>query len=236
MNIETKHYNFRDLTEDGDLHYRRQLRTLYDLASSKPGAIIVELGTQTGRSSTVFLQACHEHDGQLFSIDVDDCSQISQSERFHFVRSDSTDAEAIVQKHPEIKAGIDVLFVDTIHTRRHVEKEIRAWWPYLNAGASIAFDDVDPHYYRPGQKWDKATSEINKEEIAEFVEELFRANLDTIEMQVLNGHSGLAILTKHSPLGDGFNEPQPIRRRGLAARIYRDATLGSKRFLRRRST
>lgn len=47
---------------------------------------------------------------------------------------------------------IDLLFIDTIHTKEHTLKELHTYWPYLSKDAIVCFDDL----HRPGMEeaWD----------------------------------------------------------------------------------
>lgn len=214
LNTKTANYDFGSLyTTHPDRQVRRKMKVLYDTASSYNKPTIVELGTDRGLSATMFLQACKQNDGRLVSVDIRDCSQVSDDERFYFVQSDSTAADDIARSRPFLKDGIDVLYVDSLHERQHVEREVRNWWPYLKAGSTIIFDDVDPHVYRPGQRKDNAGSERNWQQIYDFVTELFWANVDDLEFTVHFGSTGLAVISKATPLGSTYRPPFPIKKR-----------------------
>lgn len=194
---------------------------MYGLARAFVRPTILELGTQRGVSTTVFLQACAENDGILFSVDVDDCSSVSDDPRFRFVRGDSTNAAHVIEKAPQVSEGIDLLYVDSLHTRDHVLRELRAWWPYLKQGSVIVFDDIDPHNYRPGQIRDNVGVETSNEQIALLIEEVYRANMDNLDLQFHLGGSGKAVLKKHGPIGEVLTVPSRLKKRGAFPKFVR---------------
>lgn len=221
LNTKTANYDFGSLYIDHpDKQVKRKMKILYDTASAYNNPTIVELGTDRGLSATMFLQACKQNDGRLVSVDIRDCSHVSDDERFHFVQSDSTAVDDIIRRKSFLKDGIDVLYVDSLHERQHVEREVANWWPYLKAGSTVIFDDVDPHVYRPGQRKDNAGSERNWQQIYDFVTELFWANVDDLEFTVHFGSTGLAIISKATPLGSAYRPPIAIRKRTSFDYLY----------------
>ena len=96
--------------------------------------VILELGVDKGLSTTVFLQACRMKNGNLVSVDIRDCSEISDSKYWTFVQSDSTDVDNILSKAPFLKEGIDVIYIDSLHNKDHVKKELNSWYPYMKKG------------------------------------------------------------------------------------------------------
>jgi predicted O-methyltransferase YrrM len=200
ITTSTKYFSFADFSESSNkftLQVRNGFMKLYDKAKTKSSPIIVELGTNKGMSTTVFLQAAKERDGKVFSVDIDSYfSDLTDDTRWTFIHSDSTDADGIVSKFPTLRAGIDILLIDSLHKRAHVEKEFFNWWPYLNEGALIIFDDIDSHNYRPNQPKDSRSAEFDWADIKNFVEEIFYANEDKFLLELHLGSTGFAIMTK----------------------------------------
>jgi predicted O-methyltransferase YrrM len=178
-----------------------QLMMMYRKAVRKVAPLILELGTGKGQSTTVLLQACEEKDGRLVSVDIVDCSQVSDSKRWQFVQSDSTDVELILYKAPYLKEGIDILYIDSFHRKEHVNAELTGWYPYMNEKAWIFFDDVDSNPYRKGHRKDKFQTELSCNEIHDYVKDFFYANEDSLRLSIMYGSTGLACLYKLSPQG-----------------------------------
>ena len=75
--------------------------------------IILELGVNRGGSTKIFLNYVEQNNGKVFSIDIKDCSNVSNSKKWSFLISDDLDYNYITTKFPEILInGIDILFVD----------------------------------------------------------------------------------------------------------------------------
>jgi hypothetical protein len=135
---------------------------------------------------------------------------VSDSKRWYFIQSDSTDVDNILSKAPFLKKGIDILYIDSYHTREHVEKELALWYPYMNSKSWIFFDDIDSNPYRKGNVKDSYTAEVNLDEIHEFVKSFFYANEDSLYLNMQYGSTGLACLYKLSAKGTKPNEAKPI--------------------------
>lgn len=211
--IRTKYHDFEEFraaeqSRTPSRHTAGQLMRMYRAAKELESPVILELGTARGESTTVFLQACHERGGRLVSVDVEDCSDVSDSDRWTFVKSDSTNVPFIVANASILEQGIDILYVDSLHQRDHVEKELMRWYPYLNEGANIFLDDVDSHPYRRGNRKDNVRAEIAFDEIRELVQGFFYANEDDLSLEIVFGSTGLAHMRKLSPRGTA---PQPAR-------------------------
>ena len=187
-----------------------QLMLMYRKAVEKSSPLILELGTATGQSTAVFLQACQEKDGRLVSVDIADCSQVSDSSTWQFVQSDSTDVDFILSRAPCLKDGIDILYIDSLHRKDHVKKELTGWYPYMNKQSWIFLDDVDANPYRKGNRKDKLSWEVAWDEIHEYVQSFFYANEDSLYLSVMYGSTGLACLYKLSPKGTMPQEAKSI--------------------------
>ena len=55
---------------------------LFPLISNIDKPNILELGVQRGRSTVKFLEICDKNDGYLFSVDIDDCSNVTKNKRW----------------------------------------------------------------------------------------------------------------------------------------------------------
>jgi len=224
--VSTKYHNFEDskkLEYGNKSKSSTQLMYMYQKVKELKNPLILELGTEKGVSTTIFLQVCEENNGQLISIDINNCSDISKSSRWEFIQSDSTDINFILSKAPHLRNGIDVLYIDTIHTKDHVEKELLGWYPFLNKNAHIFIDDVDSSPYRKSMAKDNIHVEISLDELREYVKAFFHSNKDSLFLNMLHGSTGLAHLYKFSPKGTIPQEVKPIihRRRSIKSMAKR---------------
>jgi predicted O-methyltransferase YrrM len=204
--VNTKYHSFQEYADAEHTSGLKgkvatQLMLMYRKAVKKSSPVILELGTAKGESTTVFLQACEERLGKLVSVDIKDCSDISDSSRWQFVQSDSTNVRFILSQVPYLRDGIDILFIDSVHTRDHVKKELTGWYPYMNEQSWIFFDDVDANPYRKGNRKDKFRLEVASDAIHEYVQSFFYANEDNLHLHIIYGSTGLACLHKLSPRG-----------------------------------
>ena len=109
-----------------------QLLEMHTYASSKESPLIVELGVDKGQSTKVFLNAISDKpNAKLISIDIKDCKNAASSENWQFVQQDSGEIESLISKKPIIKNGIDILYVDSLHTQSHVLKEVYSYFEYI---------------------------------------------------------------------------------------------------------
>tara|TARA_X000001036_G_scaffold428346_1_gene458024 strand:+ start:758 stop:1519 length:762 start_codon:yes stop_codon:yes gene_type:complete len=191
-----------------------QLLEMHTYASSKESPLIVELGVDKGQSTKVFLNAISDKpNAKLISIDIKDCKNAASSENWQFVQQDSGEIESLISKKPIIKNGIDILYVDSLHTQSHVLKEVYSYFEYIKPKGVIYFDDVDSGPYMIGQRKDSINTEIENRKIFNLLEAIFRANYSSIDFSVIQGSTGLAKFVKHSNLGDKLNPPLFINKR-----------------------
>lgn len=114
---------------------------LYGLARYQRAMNIVELGTQTGASTSALLLAAQENGGSLVSVDIDPrCAKIFDGyDSWRFVAGDSTTPEVAE------KAGnhsIDFLFIDSSHKAEQTTLELALWLPRLVIDGIAVFHDV----------------------------------------------------------------------------------------------
>jgi predicted O-methyltransferase YrrM len=190
-----------------------QLMFMYEKAVAFEAPVILELGTATGASTAMFTAACEKRSGRCVSVDIADCATASDSSLWQFVQQDSANIQGVLAKAPHLKAGIDVLYIDSLHTREHVTKELTGWWPYMKRDSWIIFDDVDANPYRRGQRKDNFWHEVQWSGIHDYVLEFFHSNEDSCRLSIIYGSTGLACLKKLSDMGTKPNAAAPIRHR-----------------------
>jgi predicted O-methyltransferase YrrM len=193
-----------------------QLLEMHAEALKRINPIIVELGVDKGQSTRVFLNAISEkNNSRLISIDIRDCKDAVISDKWEFVQQNSIDIEALLSKKTILKDGIDILYVDSLHTESHVLKEIYGFFEYIKPNGIIYFDDIDSGPYMSGQRKDSINTEIDNRKIFNLLEAIFRANYSSIDFSIHRGSTGLAKFIKRSNLGDKLNEPIYVSKRRL---------------------
>ena len=155
--------------------------------------IILELGVQTGRSTKKFLDLCEKKNGKLFSIDIDDCSNISNSNLWNFYQTRDDNFEYIKSKVPK---KIDVLFIDTLHEANHVEKLIKNYYSMIKNGGFIFIDDISHLPYLKNKNRNNFYCEINNQETFELLLSIYSENSKNFDLNFSFVSSGLAIIKK----------------------------------------
>lgn len=117
------------------------LSTLYLLTVEFNLKKILELGTRTGESTIAFLQAAHEINGEVTSIDIDPClyakkniHELQLSDKWKFIQNDDLKIEW--------NDVIDHLFIDTSHTYEQTMAELKKFEPLVRSGGIITLHDI----------------------------------------------------------------------------------------------
>ena len=61
--------------------------SLFPLIKNIEKPNILELGVQKGRSTLRFLDICEKNNGKLYSVDINDCSNVSKNTNWKFIQS-----------------------------------------------------------------------------------------------------------------------------------------------------
>ena len=80
---------------------------------------ILEFGVDKGISTSLFLKYCEKTNSKLFSIDIIDYSKLFKNTKWKFLRSRDDNKENI---NKFLNSSVDIIFLDTEHTAKHVEK------------------------------------------------------------------------------------------------------------------
>ena len=191
-----------------------QLLEMHTEVTKRKSPLIVELGVDKGQSTRVFLNAIGDKiNAKLISVDIKDCKDAVKSTDWEFVQQNSVDIKSLIDKKPIIKEGIDVLYVDSLHTQSHVLKEVYSFFEYIKPNGLIYFDDVDSGPYMSNQRKDSVSTEIANREIFELLEAIFRSNHLSIDFSIFRGSTGLGKFKKKTNLGDKLNSPLFIKKR-----------------------
>jgi predicted O-methyltransferase YrrM len=108
---------------------------------------VVELGTAT--AWTAITLALDDRRRRVVTYDV-----IEREEAKHYLDLVGPDVRERIElvvapgcTGPRDQQPVDLLYIDSSHTREHTIAEVRAWQPYLRPGAPVLFDDyTHPDY------------------------------------------------------------------------------------------
>lgn len=141
--------------EDSTDQYRHHRYRMRQAVKDLQAKVIVEGGTNVGRSTRIWAEALEETDGHLWTIDVkpplgDWHIGYAYNHRITYILQDVLHT-TWRDEHP-----IDILYIDDDHTYPHVLYELRRWAPYVRVGGRIFLDDVqhaDWTYSEPNTEW-----------------------------------------------------------------------------------
>lgn len=169
---------------------------------------ILELGVQKGNSTKMFLDVCDVNDGSLTSIDIDDCSKISNNKRWNFIHSSDDNFELIDKKLYGKK--FDILFIDSLHEPNHVRKVFFHYFYFLKKGGIIFIDDVVwLPYVKNAIKDNSFVEKINRLTFEKVIE-IYNENISNLTLDICFYGSGLAKLVK---IGDKLSKEKKIKNR-----------------------
>lgn len=177
-------------------------KIMVDYLKTKKKPNILELGTERGSSTTAFLWIAEKIDGKVFSVDLNDCSDVVVSKNWEFIQSNDLDYENILKKFEILKTeGIDLIYIDSFHENHHVLKLLNIWFKYVKKDGAIFIDDVDSLPFRKKKDiWNSLVYDLTDDTIKNF----YYKNEEKIFYTKYFGENGLAKLEK---LTDIFDEP-----------------------------
>ena len=158
------------------------LTTIFTEALVVKPKLVVELGVRTGESTYVLERVAGLCDAHFLSIDICDCSQVSDYRKWTFVcQNDIEFAAGFPEwcRSKDIAPNIDVLFIDTSHLYDHTVKEINAYFPFLSERAAVIFHDTNLNYLNFRKNGSLCLGAWNnKRGVIRAIEEFFGARFD----------------------------------------------------------
>ena len=117
---------------------------MIDFVSKKQKPTILEFGVERGSSTKKFIDFAEKNSGKVFSVDIEDCSKVSNSRSWKFIQSNDLNIDYILNQFSEIKiGGADLIYIDSYHEAEHVQKLINYYFTYLKHDGAIFVDDID---------------------------------------------------------------------------------------------
>ncbi len=193
-------------------NYEKKLNdNLFNIIKDISKPVILELGVQGGVSTKKFLNICENNDGMLYSVDVEDCSNVSNHARWKFIKSRDDNFDYIKSVIPK---KIDILFIDTLHEANHVEKIFYNYYDLVKNDGYIFIDDISHLPYLDNKKKTNFYCEINNQETFNKILEIYLSNYDNIRLNFSFESSGLGIIKKRS--NNQLNLPIKIKSRNFS--------------------
>jgi len=178
------------------------LEEIHRTLLSRNNQVILECGVRKGFSTSIFVYNSEKNNSHVYSIDIEDCSDVVESKNWSFFQTDDRNIKEILEKFNDLKSkGVDIIYIDSLHTSRHLEEVLYGWYPYLNKNSIIFIDDIDSYSYQKNQHKDNIMNNINWDEMNKFTLNFSRANKKEITLVQYYKKSGLAKMYKISEKG-----------------------------------
>ena len=180
-----------------NLHERHKIKFLRILEKElnkleKP--LILEFGVSgKALSTSVFLKKCIEKNGNLYSVDVIDYSHHFKSENWKFIHCRDDDYDFVEKNIPE---KFDIIYLDTIHTAKHVEKILYHYFDRLKTGGVFVIDDTSSLPYLKGREKNNFSLELNNYETFQKLIQIFNSNHENLYFESSFIGTGAVKLTK----------------------------------------
>ena len=154
---------------------------------------IVEFGVREGRSTKLFLDICNEKNGNLYSVDVEDYSNLFNDPKWNFYKVRDDNFKYLEEKLPK---EVDVIYLDSLHEANHVEKIFYHYFKKLKLNGIFYIDDTSWLPYLKNEKRNNFYCEINNKETFERILSIYLANQDNFDLEFSFVSSGMCKITK----------------------------------------
>ncbi len=154
---------------------------------------VIEFGVRHGVSTKKIIEICEKNNGFLHSIDIEDCSNISQSKFWKFYKTRDDNFEYLDKYLPN---NADLIYLDSLHEANHIEKIFYHYYPLLKVGGMFVFDDISWIPYLKNKKRNSFHCEINNQEIFNKILEIKSENEDIFDLYFSFKGSGSAKIIK----------------------------------------
>ena len=221
-------------SEEYDLKFPKNshLRIMGDSLLNIKNPTVLEFGVERGTSTKSFIWLMEKLDGKIYSVDIKDCSNISNSKNWFFLKSNDLKINYVLDEFKEIKnIGVDLIYIDSYHENFHVNKLLNLYFKYLKKNRSIFIDDIDNKEYRDHYSrkkrfgifdpsyWRISFQCIVYDLIDEATKEFYYNNFDKTYYIKYFGENGLGRLDKISEFLDEPNAPKKLWNYNLILRL-----------------
>tara|TARA_B110001450_G_C17627325_1_gene483711 strand:+ start:821 stop:1444 length:624 start_codon:yes stop_codon:yes gene_type:complete len=168
---------------------------------------IIEFGVREGRSTKMFLDLCRENNGELYSIDIDDYSNLYNDKNWKFIQTRDDNFKFLEDRIPNL---FDIIYLDSLHEAQHVEKIFYHYFSKLRINGFFFIDDISWLPYLRNEKRSNFYCEINNKETFEKILSIFQSNQDSLDLSFSFISSGMCKILKKK---DKLNPPVKIETR-----------------------
>ena len=154
---------------------------------------VIEFGVRFGFSTKKIIDICEKNKGFLYAIDIDDCSNVSNSEYWKFYKSRDDNFDYLDKILPR---NVDLIYLDSFHNAKHIEKIIYHYYSFLSNTGQFIIDDISWLPYLKNKKRNNFNCEINNQETFEKILEIHSENKENFDLYFSFVGSGMAKLVK----------------------------------------
>jgi len=173
--------------------YEDKVEYIVELIKNINNINILELGVRKGISTKKFLEVCEKNEGNLISVDIEDCSKVSNDKNWKFIHSSDDNFEFIDK---QIKTDLDFIYIDSYHEPDHVEKIFYHYFNFLKINGICVIDDISWLPYCKNEYRDNEFSETINRSVFNKILEIYNQNKDKFSLEFYFEGSGLAIIKK----------------------------------------
>ena len=181
---------------------------LFELIKNIKNPSILEFGVQNGESTIRFLDLCNKNNGHLYSVDIDDCSNVSNDKRWKFIKTRDDNFDFVKSQIPK---ELDVIFIDSVHEANHVKKIFYNYYDQLKIGGYLFIDDISHLPYVKNGVRNNFYCEINNRQTFDRILEIYFSNYNKFDLNFSFQSSGLTIIKKKK--SDALNKKIKIESR-----------------------
>jgi len=171
---------------------------------------VLEFGVRFGISTKKFIDLVEKNGGHVYSVDIEDCSQISKSSQWSFIKSRDDNFKYIEKKIPK---KFDIIYYDSFHDALHMKKILYHYYNKLNLNGLYIIDDVSHLPYLKEKERDSFNCEINNRETFYKILDILNSNINNIRLYFSFHDSGLAKIKRIS--NQELKQPKKINTRGV---------------------
>ncbi len=154
---------------------------------------IIEFGVKEGRSTKMFLDLCEKNNGELFSIDITDYSNLFNDKNWNFILSRDDNFEYLESKLPK---KIDIIYLDSLHEADHVENIFYYYFKKLKINGLFYIDDISWLPYLKNSERNNFYCEINNRETFERLLSIYASNNENFDIEFSFQSSGICKIIK----------------------------------------
>jgi predicted O-methyltransferase YrrM len=173
--------------------YENKVQYIVNLIKDIKNINILELGVREGISTKEFLEVCKKNNGNLTSIDIEDCSNVSDDPNWKFIHSSDDNFELIDK---QVQKNLNFIYIDSYHEPSHVEKVFYHYYDFLKINGICVIDDISWLPYCKKEYRDNEFSEIINRSVFSKILEIYNQNKDKFSLEFYFEGSGLAIIKK----------------------------------------